>query len=812
MKFKYEKSPKTTSSVAPTTLNLQTRPFAPIEAASTESPSTEKTEKSEYQQKHSPNILERLINSPTPEPASSVQRKPENRLKAIARNRLIQAKLAIGEPNDKYEKEADDTASKVVQQINTPIQNQSIQRDALPQGNKLRKKPLQRRENVGGGDASTELETSIQSARGGGQPLAADLQRSMGQAMGADFSGVKVHTDSQSDQLNQSIQAKAFTTGQDVFFRQGAYEPSSRGGQELIAHELTHVVQQNGGAVQRSPLKNTDEITTANNIQSSPSTGQIIQPKVVDEKAQLVKNFDELHQTPLFVANEELYAKALSDKNIQYALSPDNNMFFTLKNIEDYLQGKKVPGLSTLVAGDILAANADVGELGGSDVSKEQERAVAILESLKRMTENRNEQSEKEKNVAADSSSDDESIQYEDESTNILAEQFKKSTFYYGTTGEQGKGVWKNIFGKVKKAKEKRLGANAGNYVAGNRNIAFINKLGGTEDHQMMDMYYGGQEFEAWQMMRNPIIGEYIHKMMGYAGEYDQTESPDTTFRKNYPLGGAGDWDNRGWSKNSMPKNNPKMKQSPGTPSEWAEDMSATMEISRIIREGVKKWGGKIVMEHKNVCWGNIFGARDRYGDTDKEIESFMDVFLEQRSSNCKWGKGELIYTYGGTPEAITKSRVRTDYWYGGPDPDPTKNRPEITEANQDALIMNKRDWYDALPDGADQLMLSATKKKEVAGLTPERIAFIEHKIAKSKAEVEKLKSENPDNWQELRFSKSSIILEALEKNKGADPEKEAAVLEIVDQVLEAQDESTVNYLLSEARKLMQGFLDWIGW
>ena len=252
MTSKHEHSPKTTSSVAPTTLNLQPRPFAPIEAVSTESPSTEKTEKSEYQQKHSPNILERLINSPTPEPASSVQRKPENRLKAIARNRLIQAKLAIGEPNDKYEKEADDTASKVVQQINTPIQNQSIQRDALPQGNKLRKKPLQRRENVGGGDASTELESSIQRARGGGQPLAANLQRSMGQAMGADFSGVKVHTDSQSDQLNQSIQAKAFTTGQDVFFRQGAYEPSSRGGQELIAHELTHVVQQNGG-LQRSP-------------------------------------------------------------------------------------------------------------------------------------------------------------------------------------------------------------------------------------------------------------------------------------------------------------------------------------------------------------------------------------------------------------------------------------------------------------------------------------------------------------------------------------------------------------------------------
>ena len=62
---------------------------------------------------------------------------------------------------------------------------------------------------------------------------------------------MRVHTNSESHQLNQSIQAKAFTTGQDVFFRQGAYDPSSRNGQELIAHELTHVVQQNGGTVQQ---------------------------------------------------------------------------------------------------------------------------------------------------------------------------------------------------------------------------------------------------------------------------------------------------------------------------------------------------------------------------------------------------------------------------------------------------------------------------------------------------------------------------------------------------------------------------------
>ena len=77
------------------------------------------------------------------------------------------------------------------------------------------------------------------------------MRSSMEQAFGADFSGVRVHTDSRSDGLNQSIQARAFTTGQDIIFRQGEYQPGNRGGQELLAHELTHVVQQNGGAVQQ---------------------------------------------------------------------------------------------------------------------------------------------------------------------------------------------------------------------------------------------------------------------------------------------------------------------------------------------------------------------------------------------------------------------------------------------------------------------------------------------------------------------------------------------------------------------------------
>jgi hypothetical protein len=65
-----------------------------------------------------------------------------------------------------------------------------------------------------------------------------------GNVMGQDFSDVRVHTDSKADELSQNLSAKAFTTGNDIFFKDGTYNPGSSSGQQLIAHELTHVVQQ----------------------------------------------------------------------------------------------------------------------------------------------------------------------------------------------------------------------------------------------------------------------------------------------------------------------------------------------------------------------------------------------------------------------------------------------------------------------------------------------------------------------------------------------------------------------------------------
>ncbi|MBN3894273.1 MAG: DUF4157 domain-containing protein [Nostoc sp. NOS(2021)] len=226
----------------------------------------------------------------------------------------IQAKLTIGEPGDKYEQEADETARQVVERIHQP-QSEKIQREELPENDELQMKPerpvhreallednqmqmkpmVQRRALDAGIVASANLERSIQQAQGSGQPLADSIKSPMEQAFGADFSGVKVHTDGQSDQLNRSIQARAFTTGQDVFFRQGEYNPGNRGGQELLAHELTHVVQQNASRVQlqeetRSIQAKGSGQSLAENIREPMEQGRGIVQRVVSGETQPTGN------------------------------------------------------------------------------------------------------------------------------------------------------------------------------------------------------------------------------------------------------------------------------------------------------------------------------------------------------------------------------------------------------------------------------------------------------------------------------------------------------------------------------------------
>ncbi|MEQ8961581.1 MAG: DUF4157 domain-containing protein [Coleofasciculus sp. C2-GNP5-27] len=175
----------------------------------------------------------------------------------------VQAKLTLGQPGDKYEQEADAVARTVVEQINAPKTGESVQRQSesppfTPSANpQISVSSLVMRQSPGsvgeGASVSQDVEQGIQQAKGGGQGLDESVREPMEQAFGADFTGVKVHAGGNADQLNRSISARAFTTGQDIFFKQGEYNLGSRGGQKLLAHELTHVVQQESaaGKVQR---------------------------------------------------------------------------------------------------------------------------------------------------------------------------------------------------------------------------------------------------------------------------------------------------------------------------------------------------------------------------------------------------------------------------------------------------------------------------------------------------------------------------------------------------------------------------------
>jgi hypothetical protein len=87
---------------------------------------------------------------------------------------------------------------------------------------------------------------------GGGSPLAPDVQEEMQGRLGHDFSDVRVHNDSKAHESAQSVNAHAYTVGSNVVFQRDKYDPGSAAGKTMLAHELTHVVQQRSGPVDGS--------------------------------------------------------------------------------------------------------------------------------------------------------------------------------------------------------------------------------------------------------------------------------------------------------------------------------------------------------------------------------------------------------------------------------------------------------------------------------------------------------------------------------------------------------------------------------
>ena len=167
-----------------------------------------------------------------------------------ANDGAVQPKLFVNKPGDQYEQEADRIANKVVQSNDDGSQEQ-LSKNINPM--------VQAKGDVSG-SINEPLNNKINSSKGSGASLDKETQSFMSGRFGADFSKVKIHADDESAAMNNEINAKAFTVGNDIYFNKEQYKPGTQEGKQLLAHELTHVVQQKSspahGSIQRDKNEN----------------------------------------------------------------------------------------------------------------------------------------------------------------------------------------------------------------------------------------------------------------------------------------------------------------------------------------------------------------------------------------------------------------------------------------------------------------------------------------------------------------------------------------------------------------------------
>lgn len=209
---------------------------------------------------------------------TSIQRAAGNQtIQRLHENGDLQAKLAVSQPDDPAELEAERVADEVMRSSEPTV---TVDRDEGPFAGGIQRmcsrcrsrhrqgKPLNCEkceaeiQRSPQGDAPPSIDSTterdIQSVRGGGRPLPESARSFFESRFDQDFSDVRVHTGRQADEAARSIDAAAFTIGQDIVFRAGNYRPNSPKGKRLLAHELAHVDQQTADG-DRSLYRQTDQ-------------------------------------------------------------------------------------------------------------------------------------------------------------------------------------------------------------------------------------------------------------------------------------------------------------------------------------------------------------------------------------------------------------------------------------------------------------------------------------------------------------------------------------------------------------------------
>ena len=123
------------------------------------------------------------------------------------------------------------------------------------------------------------INDQLSSSKGSGSPLSGGVKQEMESGFGADFSGVKIHTDDRAASMSKEIGAQAFTNKGDVYFNQGKFNPATQQGKTLLAHELTHTIQQGAAGEKKDQSEaDKDKAATTDKTASGDKT-QTIEPK-----------------------------------------------------------------------------------------------------------------------------------------------------------------------------------------------------------------------------------------------------------------------------------------------------------------------------------------------------------------------------------------------------------------------------------------------------------------------------------------------------------------------------------------------------
>jgi len=193
----------------------------------------------------------------------------QNVMKAMRKNSSpvahprVQTSMTVSTPGDAYELEADQVAEQVMTMTSTPAAPPQDGGADDPNTPPAIRRYVQRatQEDVGGKQVDAGMDDKISQATRSGSPLPSGEKQFFESRMGVDLSNVTVHTDDQASQTAQDLSARAYTVGSSIAFNKGEYKPGTTDGRRLLAHELTHVVQQGGAGAK--PAAQTKRIARA---------------------------------------------------------------------------------------------------------------------------------------------------------------------------------------------------------------------------------------------------------------------------------------------------------------------------------------------------------------------------------------------------------------------------------------------------------------------------------------------------------------------------------------------------------------------